>query len=142
MRSPGGFTFCQTLLDGDPSLVRDGATLLDQVCLDIPSDAWEPETAFWRDLTGRRLEAATAPGFARLVTPGQPRILLQRLDDPAGPVRAHPDLATADRDADTAAHVALGAHVVAVHGYWTVLTAPGGQVYCLTDRDPTTGRVQ
>lgn len=142
MRSPGGFTFCQTLLDGDPSLVRDGATILDQVCLDIPSDAWEPETAFWRDLTGRRLEAATAPGFARLVTPGQPRILLQRLDDPAGPVRAHPDLATADRDADTAAHVALGAHVVAVHGYWTVLTAPGGQVYCLTDRDPTTGRVQ
>ena len=140
MRSPGGFTFCQTLLDGEPTLARDGSTVLDQVCLDIPSDAWDVEVAFWRDLTGRELQAATAPGFARLVAPDQPRILLQRLREPGGPVRAHPDMATADREADTAAHVRLGASVVGVHGYWTVLTAPGGQVYCLTDRDPATGR--
>ena len=26
------------------------------------------------------------------------------------------------------------------NAFWTVLTAPGGQVYCLTDRDPATGR--
>ena len=25
---------------------------------------------------------------------------------------------------------------------WTVLTAPGGQVYCLTDRDPLSGTVR
>jgi hypothetical protein len=141
MRSPGGFTFCQTLLDGEPSLVRDGATILDQVCLDVPSDEWESEVAFWRDLTGRGLQEATAPGFVRLVTEGQPRILLQRLGEAAGPVRAHPDLASGDRAADTEAHVRLGASVVGVHGYWTVLTAPGGQVYCLTDRDPRTGTV-
>ena len=36
MRSPGGFVFCHTLVDGDPVLVRDGSTILDQVCLDIP----------------------------------------------------------------------------------------------------------
>ena len=142
MRSPGGFTFCQTLLDGDPSLVRDGSTILDQVCLDIPPDLWETEVGFWRDLTGRDLEEATAPGFARLVAPDQPRILLQRLGESDGPVRAHPDLATADRGSDTDAHVRLGASVVGVHAFWTVLTAPGGQVYCLTDRDPRTGRVQ
>jgi hypothetical protein len=142
MRSPGGFVFCQTLVDGEPALVRDGSTILDQVCLDIPSGLWEAETTFWRDLTGRDLQAATTPRFARLVAPDQPRILLQRLDDPTGTVRAHPDLATADRAGDTSAHVGLGARVVGVHGYWTVLTAPGGQVYCLTDRDPTTGRVQ
>lgn len=146
MRSPGGFTFCQTLLDGDldgrPALVRDGSTILDQVCLDIPSSSWDSEVAFWRDLTGRDLQEATAPGFARLVAPVQPRILLQRLGEADGPVRAHPDLASADRAADTDQHVRLGARVVGVHGYWTVLTAPGGQVYCLTDRDPRTGTVQ
>lgn len=141
MRSPGGFTFCQTLVDGKPALVRDGSTVLDQVCLDIPSGSWESEVAFWRDLTGRELQEATAPGFARLVAPDQPRILLQRLDETDGPVRAHPDLATADRAEDTDRHVALGARVVGVHGYWTVLVAPGGQVYCLTDRDPLTGTV-
>lgn len=139
MRSPGGFTFCQTLLDGEPSLVRDGSTILDQVCLDIPSSSWDSEVAFWRDLTGRELQEATAPGFARLVAPDQPRILLQRLGETDGPVRAHPDLATADRAGDTDRHVGLGARVQGVHGYWTVLTAPGGQVYCLTDRDPLTG---
>lgn len=142
MRSPGGFTFCQTLLDGEPFLVRDGSTVLDQVCLDIPGDAWDSEVAFWRDLTGRELQDATAPGFARLVAPDAPRILLQRLGEPDGPVRAHPDLASADREADTAAHVRLGAAVLGVHGYWTVLSAPGGQVYCLTDRDPRTGTVR
>jgi hypothetical protein len=84
----------------------------------------------------KRILEATAPGFTRLVAADQPRILLQRLGETDGPVRAHPDLATADRSADTDRHVALGARVVGVHGYWTVLTAPGGQVYCLTDRSP------
>jgi hypothetical protein len=142
MRSPGGFTFCQTLLDGGTVLARDGSTVLDQVCLDIPAGAWDAEVAFWRDLTGRELQEATGPGFARLVAPDQPRILLQRLGEPDGPVRAHPDLASGDRGADTDAHVRLGARVVGVHDYWTVLTAPGGQVYCLTDRDPSTGLVR
>lgn len=55
------------------------------------------------------------------------------------PVRAHPDLATAHREADAQAHVRLGARLEQVFDHWTVLTAPGGQVYCLTDRDPFTG---
>jgi hypothetical protein len=142
MRSPGGFTFCLTLTDGDPTLVRDGSTLLDQVCLDVPSDLWEREVAFWRDLTGRELQTGSAPGFARLLAPEQPRLLLQRLGETTGTVRAHPDLASRDRAGDTASHVDLGARVVAVRDRWTVLSAPGGQVYCLTDRDPATGRAQ
>ncbi len=141
MRSPGGFVFCQTLVDGSPVLERDGRTVLDQVCLDIPAEHWERETAFWRDVTGRELREGSVPGFSRLVADGQLRILLQRLDDPTGPVRAHPDLASADRASDTVRHVALGARVEAVHERWTVLTAPGRQVYCLTDRDPVTGSV-
>lgn len=142
MRSPGGFVFCHTLLDGEPTLHRDGSTILDQVCLDIPGELWDVEVAFWRDLTGRELQQATGPGFSRLVAPDQPRILLQRLGEPTGIVRAHPDLASVDRASDTARHVLLGASVVGVHSFWTVLAAPGGQVYCLTDRDPGTGLVR
>lgn len=139
MRSPGGFTFCHTLLDGEPVIERDGTTILDQVCLDIPSSSWDRELAFWAELTGREPQVGALSEFVRLVEDGRLRLLLQRVAGVDGPVRAHPDLATADRPADTARHVALGATVRVVNAFWTVLTAPGGQVYCLTDRDPATG---
>ena len=67
------------------------------------------------------------------------RILLQQLESDEESVRAHPDFASVDRAADTDAHVRLGAQVVRIFEGWTVLRAPGGQVYCLTDRDPATG---
>lgn len=57
-------------------------------------------------------------------------------------MRAHPDLASADRADDVRRHVELGASLEDEHQRWSVRTAPGGQVYCLTDRDPATGRVQ
>ena len=139
MRSPGGFTFCQTLVEGEPSLARDGSTILDQVCLDVPAAHWESEVAFWSALTGREPQVGALPEFVRLVEDGRLRLLLQRLDEADGPVRAHPDLATADRVGDTDRHVGLGAVLQGVHDFWTVLTAPGGQVYCLTDRDPSIG---
>ena len=139
LRSPGGLLLCHALLDGEPSLVRDGSTVLDQVCLDIPAAHWETEVAFWSALTGRGPQAGALPEFVRLVEYGMLRLLLQRLGEADGPVRAHPDLATRDRTADTDRHAALGARVVGVHDFWTVLRAPGGQVYVLTDRDPATG---
>lgn len=140
MRSPGGLTFCHTLVEDEPSLVRDGATILDQVCIDIPPEHWDAEVGFWSELTGRGPQVGARGEFVRLVEYGMLRLLLQRLDDAEGPVRAHPDLATADRAADVEEHVELGARLERVHDHWTVLTAPGGQVYCLTDRDPATGR--
>lgn len=142
MRSPGGFTFCQTLLDGEPVLLRSGATVLDQVCLDIPSSHWDSEVAFWTAMTGRDAQVGALPQFVRLVEEGRLRLLLQRLGETDGPVRAHPDLASADRPSDTERHAALGATLLGVHDHWTVLSAPGGQVYCLTDRDPATGSVR
>ncbi|MGN0119621.1 MAG: VOC family protein [Streptomyces albidoflavus] len=142
-RSPGGLLFCHTLAEpgGAPRLARGGEVLLDQVCLDIPSQHWDTETAFWRDLTERPLRPGSSPGYAYLEQDGQPRILLQRLGEATGPVRAHPDLATADRPGQTRRHTALGAELVSVHYRWSVLRAPDGQVYCLTDRSPTTGQL-
>jgi hypothetical protein len=52
-------------------------------------------------------------------------------------VRAHADLACADRAASVARHLATGARVVEVRDGWTVMTDPVGRVYCLTDRRPT-----
>lgn len=138
MRSPGGLLFCHTLGVAGRALARGGPRLLDQVCLDIPSAAWDDEIEFWRQLTGRDLVRGSRPEFARLEGPG-PRILLQRLDEPDGPVRGHPDFAVADRAAETGRHERLGAEVLDRREHWTVLRAPGGQVYCLTDRDPETG---
>ncbi|MFQ6172314.1 VOC family protein [Oryzobacter sp. R7] len=141
LRSPGGFTFCLTTWDGDDTggPVREGLPVaLDQVCLDVPRAAWDAEVRFWEALTGWELRDSDEPGFAYLVRPPDlaVRLLLQRLDEDDGPVRGHVDLACADRGAETARHVSLGARVVREHRYWTVMADPVGRVYCLTSRSP------
>jgi hypothetical protein len=142
-RSPGGLPFC--LVSGteadrpEPSTWADGnRSLVDQVCLDIPPEIYDTECEFWADLTGWELFAGGRPEFRRLRKPARRplNILLQRLDTPGGPVRAHLDLATEDRDAETRRHEALGASVVAVHSGWTVMRPPAGPVYCITGRVP------
>lgn len=151
MASPGGLPFCfvregerqrpvparWTAADG-----RTHASLVDQVALDIPVAAWDTEVAFWVAVTGWEVTAA-APGseFAPLRRPAaQPlRLLPHRLGEPGGPVRAHLDLASTDRAAETARHVALGARIEHTGERWTVLVAPDGRRYCITDRDPVTG---
>lgn len=145
LQSPGGFTFCfvsePAARRPAPSGWRGGQhSLLDQVCVDVPQMHWDREPDFWASLTGWDLDQGRHPQFAFLRRPeGQPlRILLQRLDDPEGDVRAHLDWATTDRSAEVARHVAAGSTVVAEHDLWTVMRGPGS-IYCVTDRDPTTG---
>ena len=142
-RSPGGLPFC--LVDGSetvlptPASWADGQrSVVDQVCVDIPPSVWDDECAFWSDLTGWEVFQGGRPEFRRLrVPPGQPlQVLLQRLDDDGGPVRAHLDLAADDRDAEVRRHEALGASVAAVHEGWTVMRPPAGPVYCVTRRAP------
>lgn len=146
MRSPGGLRFLNTLEEHPHRLARsDSDGMLDQVCLDIPAPLWEGELAFWKALTGRELEHGLRTEFALLADPdphGAPRILLQRLDSSHGQVDAHLDFAVADRARQTARHAAAGAQVVNVMGRWTVMRAPDRHVYCLTDRDPASGRVR
>lgn len=142
-RSPGGLLFCLAPAgrEGAPARqARDGApSLLDQVCLDIPGGAYDREVAFWSGLTGWRVDPGeTVEKFERLAAPpGTPvRWLLQRLDDPHGPVRAHVDLSSLDRPAEVARHVALGALEAGEGRGWTVMTDPTGRRYCITDRQP------
>lgn len=151
LASPGGLPFC--FVDAYPARRPAPATwphpaggthasLADQLAIDVPAAHWDVERRFWVALTGWP-EQPTAPGAA-LVPLRRPdglplRLLLQRLDEPAGTVRAHLDLACDDRAAETDRHLGLGARVEAVRERWTVLVDPARRRYCLTDRDPTTG---
>jgi len=146
MRSPGGLTFCFVTHPAEtrpnPKTWPNGATsVVDQVCLDIPPEAYDVEYAFWSRLTGWKPAQIFRPEYRRLTRPQGMSIelLLQRLDEGHGPVRAHLDLAVANRPAEIERHRALGAEVVADHGSWTVMSDPAGSPYCLTGRDPITG---
>lgn len=143
LRSPGGLAFC--LLSwtdtGSPAnQVREGEPdLLDQVCIDIPSESFERECAFWQALTGWN-RRSVGREFDRLERPdGIPLgLLLQRLDTAHGPVTAHVDFACHDRAASRRAHEAAGATFAAEPhpDEWTVMRDPAGRPYCLTSRTP------
>jgi hypothetical protein len=152
LRSPGGMPFCFVTVSERhrpaPLAWADAeghrwTSLLDQYAVDVPGQHWAAERQFWASVTGWP-EQPSDPGatLVPLVRPdGRPlRILLQRLDEPTGTVRAHLDLACDDRERETARHVELGARVERVRPHWTVLVDPTGRLYCLTDRDPATGR--
>lgn len=142
MHSPGGLSFCflSWTEAGSPSKqVRDGEPdLLDQLCIDIPSESYDAEVDFWERLTGWQRRVGTLREFTSLTRPdGIPvRVLLQRLGEATGPARAHVDFACHDRAASRDAHVAAGATVVSEHDFWTVMRDPVGRTYCLTHRAP------
>ncbi|MEZ0578365.1 VOC family protein [Nocardioides sp. MH1] len=146
LRSPGGLAFCFVTHRAEvrprPTTWSGGhSSLLDQVCIDIPASSYDRECDFWRDLSGWEMRSSPVSEFRSLVRPqGQPiRLLLQRLEDETGEVRAHLDWATTDRAAETERHLALGARVLDPRPGWTVLADPTGRRYCITDRDPETG---
>lgn len=143
--SPGGFVFCLVshgaATAAAPATWPGGRSMVDQLCLDVPADVFDAETAFWSAFTGWEAYAAGAELRRLRVPAGQPlRLLVQRLEEPAGPVRAHLDVAADDRDAEVARHQALGARVLDRREEWTVLADPAGTAYCITDRTPTDPR--
>jgi hypothetical protein len=149
MRSPGGQLFCLVPWDGAalrPPVVEhpDGtSSRLDQVCLDVSPAGYEVEKAFWTTLTGWRLHAGALPEFDLLKPPpGLPvRMLLQRLGSDRA-ASAHVDLACSDIQAARSWHERCGASVVGSRPHWIVMEDPAGGTYCLTARDPQTGRLR
>ena len=146
LTSPGGLAFCFV---SHPAVQKPSATQhagghasrVHQVAIDVPQEKYERELDFWHQVTGWQPRPSSRFEEFRFLGPGdgQPLgLLVQRLgeDDP-GPVRAHLDWGTTNREAETERHVALGATVVGVHSRWTVMKEPTGRVYCLTDGDPS-----
>ncbi|MCM6774293.1 VOC family protein [Nocardia sp. CDC159] len=147
VRSPGGVLFCLTTGDGreiPPPIPgpRGALSRVDQVTLDIPGSRYDDEVRFWSELTGWELRETMRPEFLRLGVPDELpiRILLQRLDDDR-PAAGHVDIACSDVEAVAAWHESLGARRRGPGGHWLVMTDPTGGVYCLTSRDPITGKV-
>lgn len=151
LQSPGGLPFClasepKHVARPEPASWPSGHRCrVRQVCLNIPADWWEPETEFWQDATGWRL-ATTAgqsgrPEYRWLRPPAGPQqLLLQRLDEPSGSVRAHLDVATDDIPAEVRRVRELGADQRASDarhdGRWVVLRDPAGLPFCITPQPP------
>ena len=155
LRSPGGLTFCfvrhrAVVIPASASWSGVGRSRVYQVCLDVPPASYDAECAFWAGLVGGTVEVLRSrPEFSWLRGPRQLAldVLLQRLEVSTGSsiepeVSAHLDLGTTDREDEVARHVALGARAGVVEEFWTVLTDPAGLAYCVTDRDPATGRLR
>jgi hypothetical protein len=147
--SPGGFTFCLVRWHEEGTVPRPvaldtgGPSRLDQLCLDIPPGAYERECSFWAALTGWDLRPGSGE-FARLDRPAQIplELLFQRQESagPSGQVTGHVDIACASREHLAPRHAASGARVVSVFPEWTTMSDPTGRPYCLTGRDPETGK--
>jgi hypothetical protein len=145
MISPGGMPFCLVHQHDHvrPSpLSWDGHdSRLVQVCIDSPAGLHEAEVAFWRSALAWRWAESESDEFAGKLYPphgSSVQLLFQRLgeDDADGPVRAHIDLGTDDREAHAQRLVQLGATRVGPGPGWIVLRDPTGLVFCTTSNSP------
>jgi len=120
-----------------------GATSrLDQAVIDVAPPLVEAEGEFWASLTGWPAHRSRLAEFTVVQQPDElpVRLMIQRLGEDR-PTSGHLDLACSDRSLVRAWHEKNGATVVAEHPLWTVMRDPAGGVYCLTPRDPSTGRL-
>jgi hypothetical protein len=149
MLSPGGLPFClvpaRPRQTPEPARWDDGHhSRLVQLCIDSPRAAHEAEVAFWRSALGPgRWAESQSREFAGKFhdDDGSPiQLLFQRLDEPEGPVRAHLDLGTDDREAEVARLVELGAEAIAPGRGWFALRDPLGLLFCVTDNSPSQTR--
>ena len=104
----------------------------------VTFDAHDPPklAAFWAQATGRAI-AESEPGFAMLKDEqGGPQMLfIQVPESKTAKNRMHLDFHVADREAEVARPVALGARSHDTHDehdiVWTVMTDPEGNEFCV-----------
>lgn len=145
MISPGGLPFClmrrRDRVRPSPLSWDGHRSRLVQVCIDSPAGLHEAEVAFWRSALAWRWAESESDEFAGKLYPpagSSVQLLFQRLgeDDADGPVRAHIDLGTDDREAHAQRLVQLGATRVGPGRGWIVLRDPTGLVFCTTSNSP------
>jgi hypothetical protein len=147
LASPAGQLFCSVPWRGEQRraaptrLILGATTRLDQVVVDVAPSRVEGEAAFWGALTGWPVHTGSLAEFTVVQQPDElpVRILIQRIGEER-PTSGHLDLACSDRTIVRAFHEREGASLVVELPLWTVMRDPAGGLYCLTARDPVTGR--
>lgn len=105
------------------------------VLIDHPAESYEASAAFWAGATGSERGTADGPPgespYEALASlPGGVMLELQRTG-PGTPSRIHLDIETDDVAAEVARVVALGARVHSQREGYTILTDPGGLLFCV-----------
>jgi predicted enzyme related to lactoylglutathione lyase len=144
LQSPGGLPFCLVHRSEheapDPVSWPGGhRSRMVQVCIDSPRSAHDAEVAFWRAFLPGRWVESDSPEFAGKWhdDAGSPiQLLMQRLDEPSGAVRAHLDLGTDDVAADARRLLDLGAEDIGPGRGWHALRDPAGLAFCTTLNSP------
>lgn len=148
LESPAGFIFCLVDWTGESRRSRpirwpdDTISIIDQVCIDVPTGLFDREVTFWAQLTGWETQRISRPEYVRLQRDPQLAvgILLQRQDFGVVPTATgHVDLATNSVAQEVARHEDWGARLVESREHWTVMSDPVGRPYCITSRNPRTG---
>ncbi len=106
--------------------------------LDLPAARFDAGTRFWSEVTGWPLSPRRGERgeFATLLPPqGDAHLKVQAVD---GPPACHLDVHVTDVAQGVAAAQELGAEVRGAHDGWTVLSSPGGFVFCVVPH-PTGG---
>jgi Glyoxalase-like domain len=150
LTSPGGLAFClvpwnqEAIVPGPISFDGAGASRADQVCLDIPPARFDEECSFWSALTGWAVGPGALPEFRYLRhpdgVPARPLLQWRSRARRSDPVTAHLDFACDDPAGVAIRHTTAGARVVATFPGWITMADPAGRTYCLTGRNPETGR--
>jgi hypothetical protein len=146
--SPGGLPLC-VLQAGQrepsgPTCWPDGhRSRMVQVCIDSPAKVHDREVDFWRALLPSRWTGSPAREFAGKWhdDAGSPlQLLLQRLDEPTGTVRAHLDHGTDDVSAEVRRLRDLGAEEIGPGRGWHTLRDRAQLAFCVTQNSPAQTR--
>jgi len=103
--------------------------------IDHPAESYDDAASFWAAATGSdRASAEGPPGedpYESLAPLGGGELLELQRTGAGTPPRIHLDLETDDVAAEVARVVGLGATVREEHEGYTILTDPGGMVFCV-----------
>ena len=105
----------------------------------ITIDCADPDglAVWWSEVVEGEVNALAPGEFVMVVRSGGPALGFQRVPDPTpGKNKVHLDLHTADKDAEVARLIGLGARETGRHSFgedfdWVVLADPEGNAFCV-----------